>query len=245
MFGWFRSKAECPIDAQTRAWLDGRWTWLENEFGLERLGSTRVILPRAEFFPDPFRGTEEDARTMLDRVCVYMDIEPETVEFSLYEGQRYVYEGRFETGTAGLYCEEDGKFRIWLAVTNLDDAHATVATFAHELGHVHLLGHGRISQDVEDHEPLTDLLTVFFGLGVFTANSVVRERYWNSEWSIGSHGYLTMPVFGYAMARFALARGDDGSAWFRELRPDVRAPFMQSMRLLSQRDGSSATPRAD
>ena len=54
MFGWFRAKCECPVDATKRAWLDDRWRWLENQFGIERLRKIQVILPRAEFFPDPF-----------------------------------------------------------------------------------------------------------------------------------------------------------------------------------------------
>ncbi|MCH8924262.1 MAG: hypothetical protein IIA67_14075 [Planctomycetes bacterium] len=59
MLGWFRSKPECPVDPPTREWIDDQWTWFEEEFGLERLRKIRVILPRAEFFPDPFQGVEE------------------------------------------------------------------------------------------------------------------------------------------------------------------------------------------
>jgi hypothetical protein len=48
---------------------------------------------------------------------------------------------------------------------------ALVSTLAHELGHVLLLADGRISAQQQDHEPLTDLLTIFFGLGIFSANA--------------------------------------------------------------------------
>jgi len=44
-------------------------------------------------------------------------------------------------------------------------------TALHELGHVLLLADGKISKDRKDHEHLTDLLTVWLGLGIFTANS--------------------------------------------------------------------------
>src|SRR5262245_56387977 len=114
MFGWFRAKAECPIDPATREWLDARWTWLERQFGLERLRQSRVVLPRPEFFPDAFHGTDEDARRMLDRVCGYMGLDPATVELSLYEDRNPVYEGEWRQGTAGLYHPEGGKFRIWV-----------------------------------------------------------------------------------------------------------------------------------
>jgi hypothetical protein len=241
MFGWFRSQPECPVDPATREWIDRRWVSLEGQFGRERLRKCRVVLPRPEFFPDPFQGTEEDARRILDRVCAYMDIDPATVEMSLYEDRDPLYEGEWRHGTAGLYHAEGGKFRIWVEVGNLDDPLAMVATMAHELGHVHLLGHGRISDEAEDHEPLTDLLTVYFGMGVFSANSVIREHYWQagqvSGWSMGRRGYLGMPAYGYALARFARARDEDGSEWARELRLDVRSPFKQAMRFLAQDAG--------
>jgi hypothetical protein len=114
------------------------------------------------------------------------------------------------------------------------------------LAHVHLLGHGRITDEAEDHEPLTDLLTVFLGMGVFTANSVIREKYWHagqwSGWSMGRRGYLSMPMYGYAFALFARARGEDGSAWARELRLDVRSAFEQALRFVSEVGNAARAP---
>jgi hypothetical protein len=245
MLRWFRSKPECPVGPEARQWIDTRWGWLEGQFGAERLRRTRVILPHPEFFPDPFHGREEDARRMLDHVCGYMDIDPTTVELSLYEDRNPVYDGEWRHGTAGLYHAEAGKFRIWVEVANLNDPLGMVATMAHELGHVHLLGHGRISDETEDHELLTDLLTVYFGLGVFSANAVIREHYWHagqvSGWSMGRRGYLGMPVYGYALARFARARGEDWADWARELRLDVRSAFKQAMRFLEEEAGAPRT----
>jgi hypothetical protein len=180
---------------------------------------------------------------MLDRVCAYMDIEPAIVDLSLYQDRNPVYEGGRRRGTAGLYHPDGDTFRIWVEAANLDDPLAMVATMAHELGHVHLLGHGRISDEAEDHEPLTDLLTVYLGMGVFTANSVLREHYWNagqmSGWSMGRRGYLGMPAYGYAFARFARARAEDGAPWVRELRLDVRSAFEHAMRFLAEQAGQA------
>jgi hypothetical protein len=50
---------------------------------------------------------------------------------------------------------------------------------------------------------------------------------------MGRRGYLGMREYGYAFARFAWARGEDGSGWSRELRLDVRSAFKQAMRYLS------------
>lgn len=241
MFNWFQSKPECPIDAQTREWVDQRWAWLESQFGQECSRKAPVVLPSPEFFPDRYDGSLDDARRILDRVCEFMHIDPHVVELSLHDDRNPLddhpmFGGKWQ-GAAGFYQPIGGKFLISIEFAKLDDPLAMVATMAHEVGHVHLLGHGRISAEEVDHEPLTDLLTVYLGLGTITANSVVREEYWtegySSGWKIGSQGYLTMPVYGYALAKFARLRGEDGAGWFRELRGDVRSAFKQSMRLLA------------
>ena len=105
---------------------------------------------------------------MLGRVCAYMGIDAATIDLILYEDSTPSYEGHWRESTAGLYQAHEVKFRIWIEVSNLDDPLAMVTTMSHELGHVHLLGHGRVSEDAYDQEPLTDLLTVFLGLGFMT-----------------------------------------------------------------------------
>jgi hypothetical protein len=126
--------------------------------------------------------------------------------------------------------------------SKLDDPVALVATTAHELGHELLLGEGRVSSDTRDHEPLTDLLTVFMGLGIFTANSTIRDQGWSSGvmvgWTTSRLGYLDQRTFGYALARFANVRGESSPKWLKYLRPDVRAPFRQSIRYLEARQVS-------
>ncbi len=150
--------------------------------------------------------------------------------------------------TAGLYIENDDSYYIALNAMNLENPLALVATMAHELSHVHLLGHGRISSEVEDHEPLTDLLTVFLGFGIFTANAVLHEVNWTrgnwSGWSMSTSGYLDMRTFGYALAKFALARNENPPAWIKELRLDVRDAFQKSCRYLTESKNQS-TIRTD
>ena len=74
-----------------------------------------------------------------------------------------------------------------------------------------------------------------------TANAVIRETNWSygqfSSWSMNRRGYLGMNELGYAFARFAQSRGEDGSEWAKELRLDVRAAFKQSMRYLQVEEG--------
>lgn len=52
------------------------------------------------------------------------------------------------------------------------------------------------------------------------------QTFWHS---IGRQGYLYVNDFGYAFARFARTRDEDGREWERELRLDVRAAFREAM----------------
>jgi len=232
----------CPVDHDERQWIDWRMHWLMQEFGHDRLRRAEVVLPTPKFFPDAYDATLEDVRGILDRVCFYLGVDPTTVEVSIYQRANPVRDGEWQRGADGLYVEEDGVFRVAIEERNLNDPLALVATIAHELGHVLLLGHGRLPPDIEDHEPLTDLLTVFFGLGVITANAVIREKYWDAGhwagWSMKRSGYLTMPQYGYALAWFARARGEQHPDWAGALRLDVRTAFAQASAFLGADPGA-------
>jgi hypothetical protein len=227
----FSSTPICPVDPEIRDWIERRMNWLIDQFGRNRLLNAPVVLPRAEFFPDAYDGSDESVRLLLNRVCQYMGLLPETIHLSLYEERPPLHTEGLVEGTTGLYQEAGGAFRIWLEARGLDDPLALVATMAHELGHVVLLGQRRISPDDDDHEPLTDLLTVFLGLGVITANAVVRESSWTAGgwhgWSVSRQGYLTMQMYGYALALFAYHRNESKPDWVSHLRPDVRKAFNQ------------------
>jgi hypothetical protein len=229
MLDWLRPAPSLPLPPETVRWIDARWEWLTGQFGEPFVRGRPVVLPTPEFFPDPYSGEADEVRAMLDRVCHYMTVDPSSVVLHFYSEQ-----DSYGDRTAGLYVEGNGVYHVYVEISNLGDPLALVATMAHELGHVLLLGHRRIDPEESDHEPLTDLLTVFFGMGLFTANSVVRdrtERMGNySTWSISRLGYLTMPMFGYALARLAWAREEPDAAWSKELRPDVRSAFRQSIR---------------
>jgi hypothetical protein len=114
----------------------------------------------------------------------------------------------------------------------LKDPLAAVATVAHELGHVVLLDGGHMRPDAEDMEPMTDLVTVYLGLGVFTANAArrfLRYQLDNREgWSMERLGYLPEVVYAYALARFAKDRGEEHPAWVGHLSTNLKTWFRQS-----------------
>jgi hypothetical protein len=238
MFGWFRPR--CPVNVCEKAWVERRTAWLVKTFGWERLRDAVVVLPTPEFFPEPYDQTEADVRILLDRVGGYMGIAPGRVDLELFEeGQDGIH------GAAGLYVA-GARETIRIHTGLLPDPLALVATLAHELAHALLLGDQRISPEEHDHEWVTDLTTVFLGLGIFGSNSVIRESYARTAhfyaWNIHRQGYLSEDVYGYALALFAWARGETDPSWDRHLRPNVRGSFRAGLHYLAKTGDSLFQP---
>jgi hypothetical protein len=217
-------------------------SWLLSEFGERRLRG-EVVLPTDEYFPGSYRGSEQDVRLVLDRLCKHMDIDPGRVRLEYGDGgadpelSAHVPVHTESTGAAGLHEAHLGSSVVTVSNELLDRPMALVATIAHELGHVLLLGERRIEADRPDHEPLTDLLAVFFGLGIFGANAAfdysrdMRGRY--SYTRSSRLGYLTEPMYGYALALYAWRRGEPDPSWARYLDTNPRALLRQGLRYLT------------
>jgi hypothetical protein len=248
----FWSTPKCPVEADDKIWIEESMQWLLEEFGRETFRRIRVILPTDEFFPDEYLGEEEDAEALVERVCGYMNVNRDRLEVEFFADEYGEFhrnlcfmEGSSE-GASGHYNKRRDRFIISLESSQLSDPMSLVATVAHELGHVRLLGEGRIHSGFEDHEPLTDLLTVFFGLGLFTANSAFSFNQWNDNsnqrWRIEYKGYLTEEMLGYALALFASMRGERNPAWSEFLEGSVRTYFRVALKYL-EKTGDGATLR--
>lgn len=241
MFGIFKSK--CPVSEESRQWVQRRFDWAWHTF--REKASEQVILPTCDFFPDPYDGGEEAAKRMFDRVCGFLNIDRQRVELRLIEARVDSSRSNLFIKTegsmaAGTYYQAEGRELITIERSYLQEPMSLVATMAHELCHVHLLGDGRISPDADDHEPLTDLLTVRLGMGIFGANASVRYSAWSGNdrygWQASSQGYLRQETWGYALGLFAYYRTELRPAWTSHLRPDVRSAVFKSLRYLAQHE---------
>src|SRR5437762_10161000 len=90
MFRAARFSPDCPVDEPVKAWIEGRMNWLVQQFGIDRLRTAEVVLPTEDFFPDAYTPSAEGARTVLDRLCEYMDLDPADVELEVYEDRNPV-----------------------------------------------------------------------------------------------------------------------------------------------------------
>jgi HEAT repeat protein len=256
MFGWFRSRPpRPPLDPPEKLWVEQQMSWLTQTLGLDRLRKVTVVLPTPEFFPEPFTGAPEQVRPLLDLVCRYMGVGAARLDLELFDGGTGRAEFSSHSGidlsssALGYYVRGERE-TILLDGSLLMDGEALIATMAHEVAHAPLLGDGLVSEDDPNHEYLTDLLTVFLGLGIFSANSVIRETSVHDGalyacWSIGKQGYLSERLYGYALAVFAHVRGEEAPAWAKYLRLNVRDIFTRGLDYLQKTSDTQFRPTDD
>jgi hypothetical protein len=256
-----------PISDKERDWADASFEMLIGLFGRERLGSiggrgaaasgpgkSVVVLPSLDFFAREWEPTEAWALFAVDQVCEMIGADRRRVDVRFFEVESADdalrqslphWESSGSKGPAGTYGELEApessvdviRARISLNASQLQDPTQLIATIAHELAHLLLLGDRKIDRDIPDMEPLTDLMTVFCGFGVFNANSAFNFRQWQSDtgrggWQTNRLGYLPEPMWGYALARYAFLLDDPRPPWSGSLKLNVRSYMKQSMKVL-------------
>jgi hypothetical protein len=105
-----------------------------------------------------------------------------------------------------------------------------IATLAHEIAHIKLLGENRME---ENDETITDLTTIFFGLGIFNANAAFQTFNDSKSYGWSRSGYLTQMEWGYALSLFAYIRKEQQPQWADYLCKNVKADFKQGQNFIS------------
>ncbi|WP_420581309.1 hypothetical protein [Reichenbachiella sp.] len=241
---WFLNKSpKCPITEEDKLFVDQSFSWVLSTFGNDVL-ENEVILPKGESFCFKITGTETDVDPIFTSLCSIMGVPKEKICIKYYNERKQIdfggglssqYSENVEL-TAGKYVQfESGDVEILLEEEQYKNPIALIATLAHELAHYKLLYEQRID---ENNEFVTDLLTIVYGLGVFGANtSIVEMQSWNdggfSGWQVkGGAGYLHFKVWAYALAYYALLKGDDYRHWADYLEKDVRSIFNKCIKYL-------------
>ncbi|MDH7459798.1 tetratricopeptide repeat protein [Chitinophagaceae bacterium 26-R-25] len=242
MPAFFRKNNNEPsVDEKTRQRLEEYFLWLINSFGKEYIKNKKVLNPDNNDFPVFYNEQLKSASDTLKIVATQMDLDPGEIKLHIYKegqieidtgspfGQRiFLQNVKGEKYSGGLYFGklEDGKYLIGLEEKKLKDPLGMIATIAHELSHIKLLGEKRIETN---NELLTDLTTIVFGLGVLSANSAFRTLSGFDFWGWNRSGYLSQRQWGYALALYAYLREEENPEWIKFLSPNVKGAFNQSI----------------
>jgi hypothetical protein len=247
----------CPVDDRERSWIEDSMAWFRGQFGDGPLRQP-VVLPTHEYFSPPFSGSDADVAAVVRRVSGYMGLPPDqvTVRFTDDYDHAAALAGLIPgassnlRGAAGTYLAGTAGQLITIDRSVIRDPARLLAVIAHELGHVRLLGEGRIAADREDGEPLTDLVTVYLGMGILTANAAfdftggAGRPYQTGGWSARHLGYLTEQMFSYGLAAYAVMRGEPDPVWQKYLDTNPRVYCKHGLRYLEHSGWNGATGQA-
>ena len=247
MFGLFNNKKYQPtVTPEDKDWIEKNIIWFIEVFGIDRLNEQPFILPNSENFPYDNLKDIEQFQHLFEQLCGYWDVNPNEVEVKFYDDLKskqwmtWIPQGAFDEPN-GLYSKVYTKgtkfYCIELAKSNLDYPELLVTVIAHELAHVKLLGGNIVNETDSDMEPLTDLATIFFGFGVFFANSIeTKNIYWVSR-----SGYLPNQVVSYANALICYITEHDSNKYIEALNSNTKGLFKQDYDFLSNTQDTTLT----
>lgn len=247
MFGLFSKKNnnECPIDPEMRLWMENAFLWLATQFGQDNIATKPMLYPTPELFPIHYNGTKESMIKTAEIVAKQMELDINEITLDIYEqniqelcgdlGFRMWTEldsNSEEKFSAGLYFDknENGKYEIMIEKKTLTDPENLVATLAHELSHIKILGEKRLEYNDEN---LTDLTPVVFGFGIFNANSAYKEYKSFDGYGNNSLGYFKQREWGYALALYSYYRTEENPDWLKYLTPNIQSDYKKSTEFIN------------
>ena len=150
---FWKSKPKSPITEEDEQWIALSYDWFEKAFA-KKLNEQEIYLPNKSFLGFEFTGTEDDAISIVEIVADKLGVQDSSIEvyfFEEFQPMEFTDEGvysNYEEGSQlaeGLYSKVvDGIYEIGIEKTLLKDPIKLIATVAHELAHIKLLGEDRL-----------------------------------------------------------------------------------------------------
>lgn len=239
-------KPKPTVTPEDKDWIEEAFIWFEQQYGQDFLKNVVTITPTKDFFPIDFKGTKENAEQLTEMICDYMQIKDAKIHLHYFSDKPLeLAEGivttQSQTGAGfqnrnklGTYSEKGRKkYSIGIELELLKDPTSLIATVAHELSHLTLLGEGRLH---ENDEELTDINTIALGFGIFTANSIFRFQQFQSTshqgWQAQKSGYIPEQVAAYSLALLTNYQKKEDNSWTQFLNKSVKKMHDQNLKYL-------------
>jgi hypothetical protein len=230
-----------PIDIDEFEWLLACFAWLKEQ--LQRTSADGFV-PGGYSADEPSLRQARTALELFDAVKALAGLSHWHCELEQAEARR----APVTTAMAGAWSEKFalGTFSVEgnTPVIRYDpdllrDPDALVATFAHELAHLHVhsLGVPPGGSTLEEHA--TDCTAVFLGFGVFLANAARQFEQFQDRgmhgWRSSLSGYLSESSLTTATAIQLRLFGHPEQAVRRALKPYLAKDFSKALRYIDTR----------
>ncbi len=247
--GLFKTKC---VDRYVADWQFESFETLIRDFGGPASGTVRSLwLPIDAHFGTGRKGASGLTGAALieftlDRICQQYDIiDPKHISLEYMENAKSAFLGgaavvnpvdNMAAGTYQQVLNPDGSLKeiITCEITLADDPINLIATIAHELAHA---AHNRMIEpleiDPELYELFTDLTSIFFGYGVFSANSRFSMTQNDLGWARRGTGYLPEADQIFATALFMKLNDIPEDRADKYLKPNLKKLLGKAFKQLS------------
>jgi len=222
------------LDPDDEAWQLETWRWFAEQFGPVR--DRALITPSRKFFPP----TESNGEARVQHI---FDCTKQLAGMSDWHCKLIAQPRRAELKVgdvtslkaishppAGTFAFDGNEAVISYDPAGADDPLKLIATFIHELAHYRLAAVRAEAPGGDDvHEYTTDLMTVYFGFGIFGANSAFNFSQYrdvmSQGWQYSRHGYLGERGLIFALAIFLELKGQSSE----DARPFLKAHLLADL----------------
>jgi len=235
----FLKKKSPTVTQDDKDWIEKNFIWFIEAFGIDFIKDQPFILPTTDEFPYTDLKSTEQFEKLFKQLCRYWGLDHDEIVVKFFDDFKSKQWSSYSPGAnlnepLGLYYRNDPKnekrFSIHLALSNLNNTQLLISVIAHELAHVKLLGGNYIQQNDPDMEPLTDLISIYYGFGLFVANTCeVRDVYW-----IGRSGYLPSQIISYANALLCYITDQPAEKFTAYLNTNTKSLFIQDYNFLKE-----------
>lgn len=235
------------LDSEDEAWLLETWAWfLANFGGLERLRNSPLVDATREYFPPTDATGHERAEHVFACVKKHAGMSewrcmlaPQAERIERRVGEFAIL--KIEKGDlpAGTFSVAKGEATITYDPAAIATPARLVATLAHELAHYLLHSVPGTPPGGEDMEEFaTDLMTVYLGFGLFSANQAFNFRQFGDAfaqgWQTSGLGYLRERDWAFALALFCALRDEPVRVLKGRLKPHLYSDASAAARYLEK-----------
>ena len=236
MFGLFAPR--CPLNLGLKVWTERRFRDIGEELGASHIRQVEVVEPGSELLQAAVNS--DDATTLIfEQVCRWMDVSSSSLRLNVMSSDEMA-ELAASQGASGAAMSlygipaVDGEAAQLIVSADLNlDADQLLAMIARGVAHDVLRTRLPDLFAARDQMRIIDLVPVFFGLGIFVANSTVRDLNGVSGAPTRADS-LSSEVYGYALALAAWVRGEGMADWTRHLRLDARETMKSGFKFLAK-----------
>ena len=232
-------KTKLEITDLDRRWVEDNFNWLISVYGYPSSNLEQITIT-ARYFPKSFSTDKPRVQDLINDLCVLLSLESSKISYELHEDLRDVYGMPYEIEGEPFNTETEivnEKYKIHIANSITKRPSRLTYSLIYEFIKIRLT-ESELKYDTGNDTGLFIFLAgIYFGFGVplsqnLTDKGRIIEGFWETKWNYVSE--MPHVVMAFALATYSKLTDKDNPEWKKELPPEIRDLFDQSIIQLNE-----------